>query len=197
MDTKDKLKSMTEKYHGVLRTSDVVDAKISMKSLAQYVKESGLEKFSQGIYCDPGTWTDTMFLLQLRCPRTVFSHETALFLHDLTDREPLSYTVTARTGYNPSHLTKVGIKVYTIKDELFETGLTVADTPFGNTVNVYNMERTICDVIRSRNTIEAQMLQEAMKQYVRKKEKNIHQLMEYAELFHVDRIISRYLEVLL
>ena len=45
-----------------------------------------------------------MYLLHLRCSQAVFSHETALFFHDLTDREPLKYTITVRTGYNPSRL---------------------------------------------------------------------------------------------
>ena len=48
----------------------------------------------------------------------VFSHETALFFHDLTDREPLEYTVTVKTGYNPSKLKAEGVQVFTIKAEL-------------------------------------------------------------------------------
>ena len=34
--------------------------------------------------------------------RQLFSHETALFFHDLTDREPLAYSITVKTGYNPT-----------------------------------------------------------------------------------------------
>ena len=195
--TKDKLKTLAEKHHGVLKTADVVAAGLSKKALAEFVKEYGFEKVFHGIYCDPAMWTDSMLILQLRCPRTVFSHETALFLHDLTDKEPLAYTVTAKTGYNPSHLTAEGIKVYTIKRELFETGMTESLTPFGNPVRVYNMERTICDIIRSRSTIEAQVLQDALKQYMKRKDRNLHQLMEYAGRFHVDRILRQYLGVLL
>lgn len=197
MNMQERLETLAAAHHGVLQTADAVAAGISKKSLAAFVKERGFERVSHGIYSDPDAWTDAMFILQLRCPKTVFSHDTALFLLDLTDREPLSYTVTAKTGYNPSRLTEDGIKVYTVKKELFEIGLTYSLTPFGNSVSVYNMERTICDVIRSRSTIEAQALQDALKQYARRKDKNLHQLMEYAQLFHVDRIIRQYLEVLL
>ena len=52
-------------------------------------------------------------------------------------------------------------------------------------------------MIRSRSTIEAQVLQDVLKQYARRKDKNLHQLMEYANLFHVDRIFRQYMEVLL
>ena len=69
-----------------------------------YVKERGLEQAAHGVYVSPDTWTDAMYILHLRCGQAVFSHETALFFHDLTDREPLKYTITVRTGYNPSRL---------------------------------------------------------------------------------------------
>ncbi len=197
MSAKERIAALAAEHHGVLSTADVVAAGISKKALAEFVQDRGFEKASHGIYCDPDAWTDAMFLLQLRCPKTVFSHDTALFLHDLTDREPLAYTVTAKTGYNPSHLTGDGVKVYTVKKELFETGLTNALTPFGNPVRVYNMERTVCDMIRSRSTVEAQVLQDAMKQYAKRKDKNLHQLMEYAKLFRVERVLRQYMEVLL
>ena len=197
MDAKDRIFVIALEHHGVLKTGDVVAAGISKKALAEFVKERGFTRAAHGIYCDPDVWTDDMLILQLRCPKTIFSHDTALFLHDLTDREPLSYTVTAKTGYNPSHLTEAGVKVYTVRKDLFEIGMTDSHTPFGNCINVYNMERTICDVIRSRSTIEAQVLQDALKQYARRKDKNLHQLMEYANLFHVDRILRQYMEVLL
>ncbi len=197
MNAMDRISEIASEHHGVLKTSAVVEAGISKKTLAEFVKERGFERAAHGIYCDPDVWTDDMLILQLRCPKTIFSHDTALFLHDLTDREPLSYTVTAKTGYNPSHLTEAGVKVYTVRKELFEIGMTDSLSPFGNRIHVYNMERTICDVIRSRSTIEAQVLQDALKRYARRKDKNLHQLMEYAKLFHVDRILRQYMEVLL
>lgn len=197
MNAKDRISVIASEHHGVLKTKDVVAAEISKKALAEFVKEREFERVAHGIYCDPDTWPDDMLVLQLRCPKTIFSHDTALFLHDLTVREPMSYTVTAKTGYNPSHLTETGVKVYTVKKELFEVGMTESLTPFGNPIRVYNMERTICDVIRSRSTIDAQVLQDALKQYARRRDKNLHQLMEYANLFHVDRILRRYMEVLL
>ena len=60
---------------------------------------------------------DAMYLLHLRCPQAVFSHETALFFHNLTDREPLAYSITVKTGYNPTRLKSEGVQVFTIKAE--------------------------------------------------------------------------------
>lgn len=120
-----------------------------------------------------------------------------LFFHKLTDREPLKYTITVRTGYNPSRLQEDRFQVYTVKKELHEIGITTMQTSFGHAVPVYDMERTICDLLRSRNNIEIQVFQDALKQYAIRKDKNLRVLMKYATLFHVENILRPYLEVLL
>ena len=140
---------------------------------------------------------DTMYLLHLRFEQVVFSHETALFFHDLTDREPTEYAVTVKTGYNPTKLKAEGVRVFTIKARLHDVGLTTAGTPFGHTVPVYDMERTICDVLRSRSSMEVQTFQEALKAYARRKDKNLRTLMHYAGMFRVEKLLRQYLEVLL
>ena len=117
--------------------------------------------------------------------------------YDLTDREPMPYTVTLKTGYNPARLKAEGVQVYTIKPELHGVGLTTAQTPFGHPVPIYDMERTICDLLRSRNRIEIQTYQEALKAYARRKDKNLRRLMQYAGVFRVEKILRQYLEVLL
>ena len=119
------------------------------------------------------------------------------FFHDLTDREPLEYTVTVKTGYNPSKLKAEGVQVFTIKAELHGVGLTTAQTPFGHTVPVYDLERTICDLLRSRNNMEMQTFQGALKMYARRKDKDLRTLMRYAGMFRVEKILRQYLEVLL
>ena len=138
-----------------------------------------------------------MYLLHLRCAQAVFSHESALFFHDLTDREPSPYSITVKTGYNPASLQADGIKVYTIKKELHDVGIVTMNTPFGNPVPVYDMERTICDLIRSRSGIEMQTFQDALKQYAKRKDKDLRKLMRYAQMFRVEKLLRQYLEVLL
>lgn len=175
----------------------MLEAGISKPTIYAYAKEKGLEQVAQGIYVSPDTWTDAMYLLHLRCGQAVFSHETALFFHDLTDREPVKYSITVKTGYNPSRLREDGVQAYTVKKELHETGVTTAKTPFGHTVLVYDMERTICDLLRSRSRIEIQIFQDALKQYARRKDKNLRTLMQYAAMFHVEKMLRQYLDMLL
>ena len=128
----DVLDALVRGGNGVLRTADAVAAGITRPVLGNYVRERDLERVGHGLYLAPDAWKDGMYLLHLRCPQAVFSHDTALFLHDLTDREPLAYTVTVKSGYNPHRLKGDGVKVYRIKAELHGLGLSQTNTPFGN-----------------------------------------------------------------
>ena len=73
----------------------------------------------------------------------------------------------------------------------------VIKTPFGHTVPVYDIERTLCDVLRSRNGVEIQVFQDALKSYAKQKDKNLRSLMQYADALNVITILKPYLEVLL
>jgi len=142
-------------------------------------------------------WEDGMFVIQVRYPKAVFSHETALYLLNLANREPTPFSVTLKTGTNTMGLSKQGIRVYKVKEELFGEGIININSPSGHMVRTYNTERTICDLFRSRRNIEIQDLQAAVKDYIRLKEKNIPLLMRYAKAFSVEKIVRQYLEVFL
>lgn len=191
------LDQLMERQDGMLRTGEALAAGISKPVFYQFVRSRGLEQAAHGIYLSKDAWVDAMYLLHLRCPQAIFSHETALFFHDLTDREPNPYSITVKTGYNPASLQADGIKVYTIKKELHDVGIVTMNTPFGNSVPVYDMERTICDLIRSRSGIEMQTFQDALKQYAKRKDKDLRKLMRYAQMFRVEKLLRQYLEVLL
>lgn len=193
----DRLLAIAASQGGVIRTADAVSAGIYKVRFAAFLQKHRYVRVSHGIYLSPGTWPDEMFLLQLRCPSIVFSHDAALYLLDLCDQEPMQLTVTAKTGYNPSHLSDEGIKTFTIRKELFHIGMAKCTTPFGHEVNSYNAERTICDLVRSRSNLDPRCLQEALKRYMSRSTRNVPLLLEYASAFHCKNYLKPYLEVLL
>lgn len=95
----EQLDQLLETQDGMLRTAQVVSAGISKPVFYDYVHSRELERVAHGIYLSKDAWVDAMYLLHLRCAQSIFSHETALLFHDLTDREHLAYSVTVRTGY--------------------------------------------------------------------------------------------------
>ena len=182
---------------GILLTKNVIEAGISKHALYNFIRNNGFEKAAHGVYASPETWKDENYILSLRCPQGVLSHDEALYYHGLTDREPLQKTITIYTGYGTSRMVADGIKVFTVKKELLDIGKEIVKTSYGHDIPLYNRERTICDLIRSRNRFETQDFQTALKTYIMGKNKNLNRLMEYAKLFHVDKKIREYMEVLL
>ena len=193
----DSIEALFEQNNGILKTSQALEKGVPKPVFYDYVRLRNVEQVAHGVYATDDAWPDSMYLIHLRCAQAVFSHDSALYLHGLTTREPALQCVTVKTGYNPSNLQANGLKVYTIKKSLHSVGLTKVATTFGNLVPVYDPERTICDVIRSRNGIEAQVFQEALKMYASMKGKNLGRLAEYARMFHVEKLLRQYLEVLL
>ena len=156
-----------------------------------------LQKIDRGTYITPDAFDDEMYRLQCRYKNIIFSHDTALFFLGLTDRDPIKYTVTTYEGYNASNIKKTGTKVFFIKKELIELGLIEGKTVFGRNVRMYDAKRTICDLIRNMNQMDIAIITEALKRYVKLKSKNIPKLIKYSEILKIDKILKKYLEVLL
>lgn len=191
------LDKLVEAGNGYLRTSQVLENGVSKPTLAEYVSKRNMERVAQGVYLVEDAWPDALYLLYLSNSRIVFSHETALMLHGLMEREPKSTSVTVRAGYNASHLRKRGIRVYQVKPELADLGILNIQTSFGNTVRAYDMERTICDILRYKETMDVQIFQYAMKEYMASTKKNLNHLMAYAKMFQMESAVRTYTEVLL
>jgi len=191
------LDSILYRNRGFIRTAEVEASGVSKTYFGKYIKERGLERVAHGLYMSQDAWIDEMYVIQVRYPSAVFSHETASYLLGLAEREPIQFAVTLKAGANTTGLSKQGVKVYKVKDEIFEKGVIEVQTPTGQTVRAYDAERTVCDLVRSRRKLDAQEVQAAFRAYMGKKEKNIPLLLRYAKSFKVEKIIRGYLEVLL
>lgn len=194
---RDLLEKMLQDNQGILQTAEVVAAGISKEYFYQYAKAFGLEKIAHGIYMSSEAWRDEMYLLQLQFSKAIFSYETALYLHDLSEMEPMPLSVTVAAGYNPAGLKKQGIKVYKVKQDWYELGVCRKESPGGHLVRLYDMERTICDLIRRRSEIEVSVFKYALNQYSRQKNKNLDRLGIYAQAMRMEKQVRNYMEVLL
>jgi predicted transcriptional regulator of viral defense system len=193
----EELKKVIEKHDGVVTTKLVEKYGIHREYLRKMVKKGELERVSHGVYITPDIWEDQMMILQLRKRKIIYSHETALFLHDLTDRDPIQYVVTVPYGYNPSRLKDEGLIVHSVKKELYLLGKITKETSFKHEVRTYDIERTICDILRDRNNQDPNVVNEAIKRYLHRKEKNLNKLMKYAKLLRIEKVLRPYLEVII
>ena len=189
------LRKLIEKNNGYLLTSIAVEKGITKPYLAKYVKENKLEKVARGIYITDDVWPDELYIMQVRSKAVIFSGETALYLHNLMDREYSKICVSVPTGYNAMHLKAENLQVKYAAKCFYQMGVCMVPSYSGNMVRVYNKERCICDLIANRNKTEVQIFQTAIKEYMFGKDKKLSRLIEYAEKLEIRDEVMKYVEV--
>ena len=165
--------------------------------LKQLADAGQIVRVARGVYQLVSAQEDELLNLQHRCPMGIFSCETALFLHSLTERAPFVWTMTFKGVYHSYSLAKNGIVVKHSSKNLYPLEIVEVKTPLGNIVRAYSAERTLCEIMTAKVAADIQTITYAIKTYVGSKEKNIPKLMQLAKTFHVEKKIRAYLEVLL
>ena len=193
----ERIRKILEDQHGTLLTSDLANFNIPRTYLSVLERNGEIERVSRGVYKVANSLEDELFSFQARFKSSIYSHETALYLHDLTDKTPLSYSISVPVGYHSISLKKSGHKIFYVNRSLFDLGVISMKSSHGNEIRTTNLERTICDVLRSRNQIDVQLINESLKRYVGKKERNIDLLYSYAKKFRIQNIVRAYIEILL
>lgn len=138
-----------------------------------------------------------MYSMQLRAKKIIYSHETALFLHNLTDRNPFKHSITVPSGYKASDAIKSISKIYYIKPDLIKLGQTTVLTNMNHLVYTYDVERTICDVVRSRGKMDIQIVNDALRRYTALKTADYNKLYYYASQLNIENVLQKYMAVLL
>ena len=193
----EQMENLLRENNGYLFTAQVEKAGISRTYLAKFVRENNLEKVAKGIYISQDTWVDELYILQVCNPKIIYSGETALYLHGMMDREYTDICITVPPRFNQTRLRSRGVIVHQEKSEIYQLGVVEIETNYGNVVRAYNRERCICDIIKSRENIEVQQFQTAMKTFMRDKTKDMSRLMLYGEKLKIRDEIMKYVEVML
>ena len=183
--------------NGYVTAENVTELGIPRRKLADAVRAGELVHVARGLYALPETWEDPFYITQYRFARGVFSDDTALYLHGMTDRVPFSLTMTFPRSYNATNAREAGINCRSCAEEVHDLGIIEATTSYGNVVRTYDIERTLCDLVRGQQVVDTQILTPAMQDYIRSQDRNPPKLMDYARALGVERKVRTYLEVLL
>lgn len=196
MSNIDKIMDIVHLNNGVVTTEELNRLNIHKGYLRIMIEKGMLERSTRGVYILPERLDDEFFNLQNRFKKGVFSNGTALYLLGFSDRTPSRYDMTFPASYNTSSV-KNEVVAHRVKKELYEQGIISVKTPFGNSVNVYCIEHTLCDILQERYCMDIQIVTDAYKKYARYKDKNLNQLMEFSKVARVEEKVRRYMEVLL
>ena len=197
MNYLEKLEKLIQKQHGTVLSADLDIYEIPRIYLQMMVAEGKLERVDRGVYVSIDAIEDEMYAMQTKYPKLIYSHETALYLHGLSDRTPFEYSASVPSGYKVVGSVADRFKIYYIKKELHELGVETVKSSHGNPIRAYDVERTVCDLIRSRSRIDVQILNDALKRFVKLKSADHSILLEYARKLKVEAVLKSYLEVLI
>lgn len=143
----------------------------------------------------PDCFIDEYFMFQCTNNDVIFSLETALYLHNYSDRILTIYYITVPRNYGGNLRKEKNVELLYIKKGFYDIGITEIYSPLRQKIKVYDLERTICDIVKYKNKVDPEIFSKALKEYSHSK--NLNNLIVYARKLQVDDELRKYMEVIL
>ena len=187
---------LAERHNGILKAADLTGAGLDFKQIRHLTSSGALEKIGRGLYRFPQYPYDERLETARRIPNGVFCLFSAAFLHGLSDFVPSEQhlAVPKKSRYVLPDYPPV--KLYFWEETAFQLGATTFDLD-RSSIKIYDPEKTVCDVCRLRGKIGLDMLKEVLQNYLRRPDRNLAKLHEYARQLRVEKILNQYLTILL
>ena len=182
--------------NGYLTTKDVIEHNIPRIYLSRLIDEHVIERVSRGIYIKSNDIPDDMVVLQNKSKNAIYSHMTTLYLYGLSNRIPIKYDITVNQGYNGTLQRDNNVNLFYIKRDLLNLGLTTYMLDSGYEIKVYDLERTICDIIKNKNRLDQEVVNKVIREYFYSNNKNVLKLYEYAKKLKIYDKVRNTFEVL-
>lgn len=191
-----KILKIMKKNNEIITPAQLEDKGISRVYLSKMEEEGLIERIDRGIYVTKDFKYDEYYLFQLKYPKAIFSYNTALYFYEMTERTPIKMDVTVYREYNP-HRFKDLVNVYKVNKELYDLGVTEKKSPQGMKVKTYNLERTVCDIIKDKDSIDIEIRNKAIKKAIKSKEFNASKMFEYAKQMNIYDKVKNYMEAII
>lgn len=189
------IQKLMEINNGYITAKELENFDISRNYLSIMTKKNMIEKVAKGIYIDATKIEDVYYVLSVSTPKIIYSHITALYFHNLSIKATdSSFDITVTKKYNNPKLKKHN--VFYVDDKLYDIGITEAKTPQGNKVRVYDVERCICDIIRSKKRMDIEHVKYAVKEYLKRKDNDLIKLSKYADMFGIKEEVMDFVSMM-
>ena len=186
-------KDLIIKNNGIIYANRLEEYGITRHDLRNMIAHGLLERLIHGIYISPEKDINEFWLMNEKYKNGIYSHNTALYFYGLTDRTPMKLDMTFPDN---NRVNNDYLNVHYIKKDNHKLRLKNNKLNDGSCIQIYDLERTICDIIRDRNKIDLQIFNQAINEYMKRKDKNLIALYKYAKVFKLENIIKIYMEVL-
>lgn len=184
---------------GVLKTGEALRAGIHPRTLYEMERSGILEKLARGLFrlTDmPPLGNPDLVSVALKVPNCVICLISALAYHEITTQIPHEVYLSLRRGAEPPRMEYPPIRIFWFTGEAFTEGISKYEMD-GVQVRVYSPEKTIADCFKYRNKIGLDTAIEALKLYRERKRFMVDDLVRFAGICRVEKVMRPYLEALL
>lgn len=195
----EKAKDIFHKKGGMLRTSEAIRAGIHPRTLYTMRDSKVLERIGRGLYRLaelPPLENPDFVSVALKVPNGVICLISALAYHEITTQIPHEIYLAVERGAEPPRVDYPPIRIFWFKDMAFTEGIGIYDID-GVPVRIYCIEKTIVDCFKYRNKIGLDVAIEALKFYRERKPIKVDELMRFAGICRVEKVLRPYLEALI
>lgn len=202
MKSQERFKEARETFRrhgGVLRMSEALHAGIHRRMLYSMLKAGVIERLTRGLYrlADlPPLGNPDLVSVALKVSSGVICLVSALAYHEITTQIPHEVYLALGRGAEPPRLEHSPIRVFWFSGKAFTEGVEKYDVD-GVPVRIYRPEKTIADSFKYRNKIGLDTAIEALKLCWERKRPKVDDLMQFARVCRVEKVMRPYLEALL
>ncbi len=179
----------------VFRTKDLNDQGISNYQITKLVDDGTLIKLYQGVYSLEDIGNIKITDINVIIENGILSLSSAAYLYKLTSGESGKITITLNREQKPPRLPFDLFCYYYTSSKFYDVGLKIIDQN-GRKIKIYDIERTVCDMIRHRSKYDSNIIREVIENYLMREERNMDKLYEYAKELRVYNVLVQYLEIL-
>ena len=192
-------KSLIERFEqngGFLRTADSLSA-AEKYHLRQLISTGIISRVKRGLFrLNASSRVFQEAEVSRMIPGGIFCMFTAWSYNELTTNVSAEYHIAIPRTIKIILPSYPPIKLYYRGLATFEIGKASGEIN-GSLVNVYDLERSVCDAVKFRNKIGADLLREILHNYIRRKDKNLDKLMKYASGLRISNKLNQLLQVIL
>lgn len=191
----EKVDDIVAQQGGTIRSSRK-DHEAEFWRLHRAEKKGKLVRVKRGVYALPYALVDAMIDIETIVPGGIVCLYNAWTYHSLTMQTPPTFCVAIEAKRKVSLADKQLIKLYYWNAQSLTLGVEETEIS-SHKVRITNAERSVCDAVRYRNKIGEDLCLEIVRNYLKRPDRKIGLMMEYAKALRIGKILGNYLTILM
>jgi predicted transcriptional regulator of viral defense system len=200
MNKKDeRMYKVVKRHKGFARTKDILAARIHPRDIKRIKDEGQIIKVKRGLYRlakMPLISNQSFIDLTRAVPEGVICLLSALSYYEMTTFSPTIISMAICRGSRKPKIEYPPVEFYHFSKKQFEAGISEIKIK-GHKICIYNPEKTICDCFRYRNKLGLDIAKEGLSEYLKRKDRNLEKLLEYAEICRIKPLLQTWLNAII